>query len=251
MQFWDGVFLAIIQGITEFLPVSSSGHLAIFQIILKFKEPPVFFDLILHLATIFSIIFYYRKSLKKYINFKYISYIISGSSGTFLIAFPLKNFAEKTFSSISSISFFLFLTGLILIYTNSFKEKSKEIDLKKAFIIGLCQGIAIFPGISRSGITISSGIFLGLSPANACEFSFILSIPAISGANLLKFFEEKSNFFLNEKVFFPFLIAFFIGLISLNFTNKIFKNKNLKPFGIYCIILSVVILGAILYGKIL
>lgn len=252
MVFWLGLLLSLIQGITEFLPVSSSGHLAIFQIISKeFKEPPVFFDIFLHLATLFSIIFYYRKKIQDYFSLKKISFLLSGMVGTSLIAFPLKNFAIKTFSSLIFISIFLFITGLILFLANRTREKEKEMKLRDAFIIGILQGFAIFPGISRSGITISTGLFLGLPSKVACEFSFILSIPVILGANFLEFLPEikKGGLEINlDYLFFGFL-AFFVGLIFLNFTNKIFIKRYLKPFAFYCIIIGVIALGLELYGK--
>lgn len=247
-----GLILSLIQGITEFLPVSSSGHLAIFQIFSKsFKEPPVFFDIFLHLATLFSILVYYRKNLKNYFNLNKIILILSGMVGTFLVAFPLKNFAKQSFASPYLISLFLFITGIILYLANGVREKDREIGIRDAFLIGIFQGFAIFPGISRSGITISTGIFLGLPSRVACEFSFILSIPVILGANLLEALPEikKYGFMGDGSFLFFFFITFLVGLIFLHFTNKIFIKRNLKPFSFYCIIISVLISGVALYDK--
>ncbi|MEJ5165970.1 MAG: undecaprenyl-diphosphate phosphatase [Thermoanaerobaculia bacterium] len=252
MPFLMGLILSLIQGITEFLPVSSSGHLAIFQIFSKsFKEPPVFFDIFLHLATLFSILFYYRKNLKNYFNLYKIILILSGMAGTFLVAFPLKDFAKQSFSSPYLISLFLFITGIILYLANGVREKNKEMDIRDAFLIGIFQGFAIFPGISRSGITISTGIFLGISSEVACEFSFILSIPVILGANLLEALPEikKYGFMGDGSFLIFFLITFLLGLIFLHFTNKIFIKRYLKPFSFYCIIISVLIFGVVFYGK--
>ncbi len=252
MPFLYSIILSLIQGATEFLPVSSSGHLALFQILTNyFKEPPLFFDLFLHLATLFSILFYYKKNLKNYFNFKFLSLLFLGLLGTGLIAFPLKKFAESTFSSQLLISFFLLITGLILLSINGLKEKGGDLDFKKAFLIGVSQGFAIIPGLSRSGITISTGIFLGVSAKNSCEFSFILSIPAVLGANLLEFLKNKDSFVFMPwySLIFPFLIAFGTGLLALKITNNIFERKKLKFFGIYCIIIGVASLGVFYYGK--
>jgi undecaprenyl-diphosphatase len=251
MNFWFFIFLSILQGATEFLPVSSSGHLAIFQNLLKtFKEPPIFFDLTLHLATLFSILIYYRKKIKSYLNFNSILFLFVGTLGTGIVAFPLKEIAKEAFSSIFAVSCFLFLTGIILFFASGVKEGNKKLDLKTAFLIGLFQGFAVFPGLSRSGTTISLGLFLGLPSAVACEFSFILSIPAIAGANFLEFLNEKNIPFISIKyLLIPFITAFLVGLIFLHFTNKIFIERKLKPFSIYCIIISVLIFGALTYGK--
>lgn len=251
MSFLTGLILSMIQGITEFLPVSSSGHLALFQILSKeFKEPPVFFDVFLHLATLFSILFYYRKKLKNYFTLNKILMLLSGMAGTFIVAFPLKNYAKVSFSSPYFIALFLFITGIFLYLANGIKEKSKEMNLRDAFLIGVFQGFAIFPGISRSGITISTALILGLPSEIACEFSFILSVPVILGANLIEVLPEiKKNVFIAEPSYlFFFLISFMLGLIFLNFTNKIFKKRLLKPFSFYCIIVSVLITGVALYG---
>lgn len=252
MPFWYGIFLSFLQGTTEFLPVSSSGHLALFQIFTnKYDEPPILFDLFLHLATIFSIVIYYNKSIKSYFNLNKLSFLFFGTLGTGIVAFPLRFFAEKAFSSLLLISIFLIITGIILSFANNIKEKNGELDIKKAVLIGAFQGLAIFPGLSRSGITISFGLFLGLNASTACEFSFILSIPAILGANIIEFYK---NFSTSNQVNFielviPFFISFITGLIFLNFTNKIFIKKHLTPFSYYCIIIGVVMIGAYLYGK--
>ncbi len=252
MPFLYSIILSLIQGATEFLPISSSGHLALFQILTNyFKAPPIFFDLFLHFATLFSILFYYKKNLKNYFNFKFLSLLFFGLLGTAFIAFPLKNFAEYAFSSQVLVSFFLSVTGLILLFTNGLKERAGVLDLKKAFLMGISQGFAIIPGVSRSGITISTGIFLGVSAKNSCEFSFILSIPAILGANFLEFLKNKDIFVLIpwNSLIFPFLIAFGTGLLALKITNNIFEKKKLKFFGIYCIIISIVSFGVFFYGK--
>lgn len=251
MNFWLLIFLSFLQGATEFLPISSSGHLAIFQNLLKqFKEPPIFFDLILHLATLLSIMFYYRKKLINYLKLNNLIYLFLGSLGTGIIAFPLKEFAMDAFSSIFAISFFLFITGTILFFANKIKEGNKELNWRITFFIGLIQGFAIFPGLSRSGLTISMGLFLGLPSAVACEFSFILSIPVIAGANLVEFLREKNYAFGEiENFIIPFFVAFIVGLIFLNFTNKIFTKRKLKVFSIYCIIISALIFGVAFYGK--
>lgn len=252
MPFWYEIFLSILQGATEFLPVSSSGHLALFQIFSnKYKEPPILFDLFLHFATLGAIIVYYKKKIKSYFNFKKISYLFFGTVGTAMVAFPLKALAEKAFSSPFVISIFLIITGLIIFFANKIKEKNDELNLKKAILIGIFQGFAIFPGLSRSGVTISLGLFLGLKASTACEFSFILSIPSILGANMIEFYK---NFNSSDKVnliglIIPFFITFITGLVFLNFTNKIFIKKRLIPFSYYCIILGAVMIGVYLYGK--
>ncbi len=251
MNFWFFIFLGFLQGITEFLPISSSGHLAIFQNLLKhFKEPPIFFDLILHLATLLSIIFYYKRKLKNYLNLNNLIYLFLGSLGTGIIAFPLKEIAKDAFSSFFAISFFLFITGTILFFANKVKEGNKELNWQRAFLIGLIQGFTIFPGLSRSGLTISLGLFLGLPSAVACEFSFILSIPVIAGANFIEYLREKNYAFGEiENFIIPFFISFIVGLIFLHFTNKIFIKRKLKAFSIYCIIISALIFGVAIYGK--
>lgn len=252
MPFWYEIFLSFLQGTTEFLPVSSSGHLALFQIFSrKYDEPPILFDLFLHFSTLFAILFYYRKKIKDYFNFEKLSFLFFGTLGTGIVAFPLKAFAEKAFSSLLVISIFLIITGIILFFANKIKEKNDELNIKKAILIGALQGFAIFPGLSRSGVTISAGLFLGLKASTACEFSFILSIPSILGANMIEFYRNfnSSNQVNLIGLIIPFFITFITGLIFLNFTNKIFIKKHLTPFSYYCIIIGVVMIGAYLYGK--
>lgn len=252
MPFWYEIFLSFLQGVTEFLPVSSSGHLALFQIFSKkFNEPPILFDLFLHLSTLFAILFYYKKKIKSYFNFEKLSFLFFGTLGTGFVAFPLKAFAKKSFSSILAISIFLIITGIILFFANKIKEKNDELNLIKAILIGIFQGFAIFPGLSRSGVTISAGLFLGLKASTACEFSFILSIPSILGANTIEFYKNfnPSNQVNLIGLIIPFFVTFITGLVFLNFTNKIFTKKKLIPFSYYCIIIGVLMMGAYLYGK--
>src|SRR3989344_4983883 len=157
MNYFWALFLGIIQGLTEFLPVSSSGHLAIAQsIIPNFKQPGVLFDVSLHLATTFAVVIYFRKKLKTILfsDRKYIGFLIVGSIPAALIGILFSDLLETMFLNVAAVAWQLLLTGVICILIDKLREKKDDLSVKNSFLIGCAQALAIIPGISRSASTI-------------------------------------------------------------------------------------------------
>jgi undecaprenyl-diphosphatase len=245
----EAVILGIIQGLTEFLPVSSSGHLVILQSFFKnFQQSGISFDVFIHCATLLAVIVYFYKDIVEIIsmkNKKWILLIIIATIPAGIVGVLFKDQIETAFSNVILVCIMLIITGIMLFisdkFTNLAKDK-KDITILDSIIIGCFQAFAILPGISRSGSTISAGIFRGLKRDVATKFSFILSIPAIFGALILSLKDFKN---IPSTSYIPyisgFISAFVVGLISLKLLTIIIKSKNLKYFSYYCWILSIVV----------
>ena len=252
MTISESVILGTVQGLTEFLPVSSSGHLVILQTFFKnFSQSGISFDVFIHLATLLSVFVYFRKQIleiARFKNVKWLFLIIVGTVPAGLVGVLFKDQVETLFSNINFVIITLIITGILLFLSDMPKKLSKDkysITYIDAVIIGIFQAFAILPGISRSGSTISAGIFRGIKRDIATEFSFILSIPAILGAVVLSF-KDFTNISHADFTSYTigFISAFITGLLSLKMLTVIIKAKNLKYFSIYCwiVALSVFIL---------
>lgn len=239
------LFLGIVQGLTEFLPISSSAHLVIIQKILGLSGQEVILSVILHLGTTLALIlFFFKDILKLLSNRRQVLYIIIVTSITGVIGIWGKEFFEGLFSSVNSVAIALVITGAILILTRGFiTGKRNNLQIKDAIILGFAQGVAIIPGISRSGITISSLLFRGLDKEISFKFSFLTSIPAIFGAVLLE--AREINYvletgFINFSA--GFIFSFLTGLISLWILKFILQRAKFYYFGYYCIIVAIITL---------
>ncbi len=238
------IILGIVQGITEFFPVSSSGHLVIAQKLLGMRGEEVGISVILHLGTCLAlIVFFFNDILKLWRNKKTLWLILVVTFITGVIGIGGKDFFESLFSSARVVALTFFITGTILILTKKFSSGKRElIGIKDAFILGLTQGAAIVPGISRSGITISTLLFRGINPGVSFNFSFLASIPAVLGAALL----EAKEINLALKIDFQslaagFVFSFLSGLLALALVKKILSKAKFHYFGYYCIIAAVVL----------
>lgn len=246
------VILALVQGVTEFLPISSSGHLAILQNIFRLSTPPVFFDILLHLGTVLSIIYFFKKDIMELVvnwkkNLSVWKVIIIGSIPAAIFGYFLNSKIEIIFSSLTLVGVAMIICGFILLSTKFVKKQKEVTELKnisvlKSIVIGLFQAVAILPGISRSGSTITGGLWQNLSRETAFKFSFLLSIPAILGAVLLKAkdvdFSEVSAMASVMAVFISALVGFF----ALKFLQKVLKSDKFWLFSIYCFVLGLIIL---------
>jgi len=233
------IILAIIQGLTEFLPISSSGHLAIFSNF--FSEVNISFYILMHFSSLLAVLLFLRKEIKKIFseNKKYLIYIVIGILPAGIFGFLFKDFIERTFSSLLYISIGFFLTSIFLFLTK-IKIKEKKINLKNSFFVGIFQVLALFPGVSRSGITISSAKIFGIKNKESFNFSFLMFIPLVIGALFIDIYEAGFSLSLNFLV--PFIICFFVSYLSLTFLNKILKKSNLWIFGIYCFLIGIFVL---------
>jgi undecaprenyl-diphosphatase len=226
--------LALVQGITEFLPVSSSGHLNLFQFV--FGQTPSFsLNIYFHLATLFSVIFFFRHKVKDFV--KNIPYLFVATVPTVFVAFFLRNTINVVFEDISFLPYCFLFTSILLFSSKFIKTKNQKMDFKKALIIGLFQSVAILPGISRSASTIVAALLLGLSPLNAFTFSFYLFIPASFGATIL----EYSHLNFNFNILLPFILCFTTGIIALSILKKSIISKKFYLFSIYTLLLSLLL----------
>ena len=196
--------LGVVQGLTEFLPVSSSGHLVLFQSWLPVSGDPIAFDLALHLGTLFPVIWVYRSDLKTVVTdattgtgaywhrpgVRLLLLLVAATVPTAIIGLGLEDLFERLFHTPSAVGVAFAVTGTVLWLTKKIgvgDTEAHRLSWSRAVGIGLAQGLAITPGISRSGSTIAAGLFLGMDREAAARFSFLLSIPAILGACVLKF----------------------------------------------------------------
>ncbi len=239
------IILGIIQGITEFLPVSSSGHLVIIQKLIGVTEQAVAVSIVLHLGTSLAlVIFFFKDILNLLRNTRLLSYIIIVTLVTGIIGISGKGFFEKLFNSPRLVAVALIFTGIILILTRKFMEKKRSaLNIKDALILGLTQGFAIIPGISRSGITISTLLFRGLDRETSFKFAFLVSIPAVFGAAILE--AKEIGLACNPgsgNLIIGFIFSLLTGLLSLRILKIILGKAKLYYFGYYCIIIAVITL---------
>jgi undecaprenyl-diphosphatase len=241
----EAIILSVIQGITEWFPVSSSGHLALMQQFFGFQN--LSYDVFLHFAGIFAVLFVFKREVLKLLSFnkvslKYIGLLILALIPAGLAGFLLSDWIENLFSNMTYLGIFFIVSGLV-VYSSKFSiERKSDISNKDAWFIGLLQALAILPGISRSGMTISAGLFKGISKRAAIRFSFLMSIPLILGASVLKTKDLiVSNIDISILII-SFIITFLVSLITIKLLIKIIKSDKFYLFGIYNILLGIVVL---------
>ncbi len=244
MTLIDAIILGALQGITEFLPISSSGHLVLGQALLGIEIPGNAFEVVTHLGTLLSVFCVFWKdiialvtSIRNNESQKYISFIVVGTLPAIIVGLSGKTTIANIFDSVQLVSGALIFTGLVLFLSQRLKTGSKSISMKNGIIIGLAQALAIIPGISRSGMTITTAMAMGVSGKEAAKFSFLLAIPAISGAGLLTALDTS---FSSISIPFMFLFAaffsaFIVGFISLKWLLGLLESGRFHLFGYYCI----------------
>lgn len=245
MNYLDAIVLGILQGLTEFLPVSSSGHLVIAEALLGVKMSGVSFEVMLHLGTLLSVLVYFRARIGRLIQSlwtksmaterRLMLLLIVGTIPAGLVGVILKDFFESAFSNPALTSSMLFITGAILLSTKFIQPGRKPLNLMTAIIIGIGQSLAILPGISRSGSTIAVGMLAGVEPSEAAEFSFLLAIPAIGGAALLQAGELAA---MQTALLAPILAgtvcAFVTGLGAVYAVLATIRKGKFAWFAYYC-----------------
>ncbi len=242
------VLLAIVQGLTEFFPVSSSGHLLVFQKLLNFSTLPLVYDIFFHLGTLLAVVVYFFRDLKPLAlrfyekeNFSMLLLLATAMLPTAVIGFVGKEFFEKLFEKTSFLGFSFLFTALVLMASRHLRVKKIPV-FPAAFIIGVCQGIAIIPGISRSGMTIAAALILGLGFEFSFRFSFLLSIPAILGAVLLEAGEIPWRGGHWPQLLLAVLVSALAGFLVLGLLKKIVVGGHFHRFAAYLIILGVLAL---------
>jgi undecaprenyl-diphosphatase len=237
----DALILGIIQGITEWLPVSSSGHLVLAQQYLGLRVP-VLFDVLLHLATLIVIFLVFRKDILEILgalcrrDFKseegrLFLFIVLGSVPAALIGFTFRDALAAMFQSTLTVGAALLVTGFIL-FSSGFARPGKGLTWKNSLIVGVFQGLAIIPGISRSGATIGSGLLSGVGRERIVRFSFLLSVPAIIGATL--FLLDDISLIDPAPMAAGMLASILVGYFSLKLVIKTVLNRRFHLFAIYC-----------------
>ncbi|MAR98249.1 MAG: UDP-diphosphatase [Formosa sp.] len=250
MDSLDSFILGIIQGLTEFLPVSSSGHLEIGKALLGNKSIPkdsMIFTVVLHFATALSTIVVFRKDIFEIFsdllkfdwnhNTKFIIKILFSMIPAILIGLIFEVQLERLFSGeIILVGIMLIVTSLLLVLADRAKKTNKNVQYKNSIIIGISQAIAILPGISRSGATISTAVLLGIDKTKAARFSFLMVIPLIFGKIIKDVFSGELIYDSSEfsNIFIGFLSAFISGVFACTWMIKLVKNSQLKYFAIYC-----------------
>lgn len=245
MTTFQSIFLALVQGVTEFLPVSSSGHLVLFQNLLGITKPPILFDVLLHLGTLGAVLIFLKKEIWELIknwknNLNVWKLLIIGSIPAAIFGFWVNNIIEEIFSSLRLVGLMWLIMGLLLILTKKLikkekKEKLEEITWQDAIIIGLFQAFALFPGISRSGSTIIGGLWRKLSAKTAFTFSFLLAIPAILGATGLQLVKNGADGVALANGILPMMLAGLVGYFSLKLLQKTLISQKFYLFGFYCL----------------
>lgn len=251
MTLAQALFLGLLQGLTEFFPVSSSGHLAIAQhFIGGFEQPGVLFDVMLHVGTMFAVIIYFwrdiraiaespfRRSGDSGVHRKMLLLIVVGSIPTAVLGLTFKDFFEGLFDNLVVVSSMLLVTGTLLFVSERFRRGSRkqgQLTLGDALVAGTVQGLAIIPGISRSGSTIASLLLKGVDGETAARFSFLLALPAVFGAALLSLRhlhavpQGELPLYLAGTA-----MAFVSGYLSIRFLLAVIRRRRLFGFALYC-----------------
>ncbi len=262
MGILHAIFLGIVQGLTEFLPISSSGHLVLFQSLFGMKKPEVFFDVSVHVGTLVAVCVFFGRDLRQMAlafsprstwscergalwdrlgrvpEMRLFGLILVGSVPTALLGLLLRPMAEMLFSSVRLVGIMLLVTGFLLWLTRRVKAGGRscgELSLWDGICVGIMQGLAILPGMSRSGATITMGLFKGLDRETAVRYSFLLSIPAILGAMVLQVADARTE---ELPPIWPTAlgacVAGVVGYVALRVLIGVVKKGDLYRFAFYC-----------------
>jgi undecaprenyl-diphosphatase len=255
MNLGIAVLLGLLQGLTEFLPVSSSGHLALAQMLIPgFVQPGVVFDAMLHVGTAGAVVWYERHEIRRWLTTpggrRLIGFLVIGTLATASIAFPVKNTAEAAFTRPLWVGAALVATGLIVTLTRWLPGGSRGeggMGWRDAVAIGVAQGLAVFPGISRSGLTIASALGVGLDRSWAPRFSFLLGVPAIAGVAVLEVVGERDALSAAGGLYWiacalGAVAAGVAGYLALGIVVKTLSSRVFHRFAWYCIPLGLLVI---------
>jgi len=263
MNYFESFLLGIVQGLTEFLPISSSGHLVIVQHLFGIMTDNIAFEIVVHAGTLLSVVAVYYADLGRILvsffsgifvlrkarpyrvdpAFRLGVYVILATIPAIIVGLGLENFFERIFHNVAMVGITLLVTGLVLLSTRLMRVTNRDLTPGKSFLIGCAQAVSILPGISRSGLTISGGLWCGLDRIEATRFSFLLSIPAILGALVLHL-KDLAGMVLDNQMavilIIGFLTSFIVGYIAIRFLLRVVQSGRFSWFGIYCLALGLV-----------
>lgn len=258
MELLKAIILGAVQGLTEFLPISSSGHLVLGSELLNFQEQGLAFDIFVHFGTLLSVCIVFRQELfamlraplavlqkradEKLTRFFYWDlYIVIATLPAVAVGLFLKDSIEGIFGNILLVYSMLFVTGVIMTVTPYLRERNVRLNCPRALLIGCAQAMAIFPGLSRSGSTIFMGMLLGVNRETVARFSFIMSIPAILGAVVLQAGDLLDNPPPAESLFLicaGMLASAISGYFAIILLLNVIRKNKLQYFGYYCLLLA-------------
>ena len=255
---WEIAILAAVQGLTEFLPISSSGHLVLAQALLGVDEAGVALEIVLHLGTLLAVVLFYRRDLGELLvgsaqfvggarsaeptaAIRTVGLLILGTLPAAVGGILLGSRIENAFGDPRWVTGALIVTGCVLLATLRVPRKAKPIGWPASLLIGFFQLLALFPGISRSGSTIAGGLFLGIKAEEAARFSFLLSIPVILGAAVLKAPELASGIEGGKAgaYLLGLVVSFAFGYLSIGVLLRLIRKGRFGVFGIYCLVVGV------------
>lgn len=270
MQTLQAAIMGAAQGISEFLPISSSAHIVFTSVIYKILtggnfqnvgNEEIFFDILIHLSSLLAVIIFFFKDLKTLISgfftslknkdyqnveFQTCIFIMISTFVTCIVAFFIKDIAHKLTENPLFVSILLLFTGGILFVSEKLKVSERKMNAKSSVLIGLAQGLAVFPGLSRSGLTIATGILNGLSRVKAARYSFILSIPIIILASmvypLLELNISEISTFNIKAIITGCVLSFVTGFLCIKFFMKFLEKFNLKCFAYYCWAMGIIMI---------
>lgn len=240
----DAIFWGLIQGLTEFLPVSSSGHLVLIPALFGRPGPDLATNAMLHLGTLGAVVVYYRSDIARMAKFdrqarRLITLILIGTVPAVVLGLLFEDKIEELVSEPRKVAFMLIVTGVILLASTQLRlgdRRTEDIGPFDSLITGLTQALALVPGISRSGMTISAGLSRGMQRTEAARFAFLLSIPVIAGAGLLQIVEVLgSGESIPGTIWVGVIVAGLSGYLAIAVLLKLLNRVGLAPFGLYCI----------------
>ncbi len=252
VSFPEAIILGIIQGITEWFPISSSGHLVLAQKLLGL-EVPISFDVALHIGSLGALIILFWKDILKLIKgfvkrekeeVKVVWFLILGTIPAAVIGLIFKNFLEATFTSMLILAIGFLGTALIL-FLSKFHNGSKELSWRSVIVVGFAQALSILSSFSRSGLTVSSGLIMGVRRETIARFAFLLAIPALLGAAILEF-PAITNIENIPVVLVGVLVSFVVGYVSLKWLVKMIEHGKFHLFAWYNLVLGLLVLAFLL-----
>ena len=252
-NFLEIFFLSAVQGITEFIPVSSSSHLILLATWFDFSISSLIIDVGLHLGSLLAIIFYFKKELLNILNDKKLfNLLLIGSIPLILVGYIFYSTGIiNSFRNLEIIAWTTLIFGILMYFADTFKIKKnieKDLTIKNILIIGILQILAIIPGVSRAGITITAGRFLNFDRHDSTKISFYLSIPALMGASVLSLKDAvNENLEFNLFLIVSIILSFIFSYLTIKYFLIYTKKFSLKFFVIYRIILSIIIFSIIYY----
>jgi undecaprenyl-diphosphatase len=249
MDVFQAIILGIIQGITEWLPISSKSHLIIVERLFGLVQPPIF-DLVLHIGSLFVILLVFWKDIKELIvgvlsrkreSWMMLLYIIIATIPIVIFGLVFEDYVTSSRNSLYVLGFGFLFTSLLIFLSQYPKLKNRELGLWNSLVVGFGQVLALFPGVSRSGTTISTGMMLGIKKEIIAKFSFLIFIPAILGATLLEF-KDIGQVGNVMPLIIGMIVAMIVGYLSLKLLLTIIKNDKFKYFSLYCLVLGLIVL---------